>query len=238
MTSLLWLVLDEGAQEYAMHSTSPARSPDPTHAPQEAQSAVDHWIAKGGRFLHLPGWLDSDRDHWQAHWWQLPGHDKLEQADWQWPRRGDWMARLDEALGAGDPEAEPRPTVLVAHSLGCQLVAAWASHSRCTHRVSAAWLVAPPDTERPDMPPQLHNWRPMPRQRLPFPALALLSTNDPYAQLQRARQLCDDWGAEHREVGPAGHLNAASGLGDWPQGRLWLAEWLLQRNIVAPVDTP
>ena len=91
--------------------------------------------------------------------------------------------------------------------------------------------VAPPDTEGNDIPPQLHNWRPMPRQRLPFPALAVLSTDDPFAPLERARALCQDWGCEVREIGPVGHVNAASGLGDWPQGRLWLAEWLLQRGI-------
>lgn len=196
-----------------------------------AELALQHWMEQGGRLLHLPGWLDSGPDHWQAHWWQRPGHSKLEQSDWQWPRRGDWMARLDEAVGAGHPHEAVIPTVLVAHSLGCQLVAAWAAHSRWTQRVAAAWLVAPPDTEGNDIPPQLHNWRPMPRQRLPFPALAVLSTDDPFAPLERARALCQDWGCEVREIGPVGHVNAASGLGDWPQGRLWLAEWLLQRGI-------
>ncbi|MBK3018659.1 hypothetical protein FKK32_29435, partial [Klebsiella pneumoniae] len=42
-----------------------------------------------------------------------------EQADWQWPRRGDWMARLDEVLQQ-DARLQTQPAVLVAHSLGCQ----------------------------------------------------------------------------------------------------------------------
>ncbi|HMW21922.1 MAG TPA: alpha/beta fold hydrolase [Burkholderiaceae bacterium] len=168
----------------------------------------------GPRCLHLPGWLDSDAAHWQARWWQRPGHEKLEQADWQWPRRGDWMARLDEALLGPDA----RPVLLIAHSLGCQLVAAWAEHSVHTAHVAGALLVAPPDTERPDMPPQLHNWRPMRRARLPFPALAVISSDDPYCDPERARGLCADWGAEVIEAGARGHLNATSGLGDWPEG--------------------
>lgn len=182
------------------------------------------------RVLHLPGWLDSDPTHWQALWWSGPGHEKVEQSDWLWPRRGDWMARLDEVLCAGDD----RPVVLVAHSLGCQLVAAWASHSRLTHRVQAALLVAPPDTERADTPPQLHNWRPMSRRRLPFPAVALLSNDDPYCDIDRAAGLCLDWGARAVEVGRLGHINSASGLGDWPLGRWWLDELVAAAAACAP----
>jgi predicted alpha/beta hydrolase family esterase len=181
------------------------------------------------RILHLPGWLDSDPGHWQARWWGRPGHEKLEQSDWQWPRRGDWMARLDEVLLAGNDQPA-RPVVLVAHSLGCQLTAAWAAHSRHTARVHAALLVAPPDTERGDMPPQLHNWRPMSRARLPFPAIAVVSSNDPYCDPARARGLCADWGAEVVDAGAAGHLNTASGLGDWPQG------WALLQRLLAMAD--
>lgn len=184
--------------------------------------------AEGLRILHLPGWQDSDPAHWQAQWWPRPGHEKLEQADWHWPRRGDWMARLDEALQGDDL----RPVLLVAHSLGCQLVAAWAAHSRLTSRIHAALLVAPPDTERADTPPQLHNWRPMRRQRLPFRALAVISSDDPYCDEARARALCADWGAQVWAAGPRGHLNSASGLGDWPQG--WALLQALIRGEPAP----
>ena len=120
--------------------------------------------------LLLPGWLDSGAEHWQSRWERLFGYRRVQQADWVWPRRGDWMARLDEVL----LEVE-RPALLAAHSLGCHLVAAWAAHSRHTARVQGALLVAPPDTEREDAPPQLHGWAPMVRTALPFPSIALLS---------------------------------------------------------------
>lgn len=168
---------------------------------------------QGVRVLLLPGWLDSDARHWQSRWAALHGFEKVEQDDWVWPRRGDWMARLDEVLLQSSV-----PALLVAHSLGCQLVAAWAAHSRLADRVVAALLVAPPDTERIDMPPQLHGWRPMVRERLPFPALAVVSNEDPYADPGRSRALCAQWGAEVIEVGARGHLNADAGLGDWPEG--------------------
>jgi predicted alpha/beta hydrolase family esterase len=163
--------------------------------------------------LTLPGWQGSGPAHWQSRWEELYCYARVEQHDWQRPLRGDWMVRLEEALLACD-----EPAVLVAHSLGCLHVAAWASHSRNTHRVRAALLVAPPDTEREDLRALLPSWSPVPLPRLPFPARVLVSSNDPFGALERTRQFAAAWGAELIEVGDCGHLNADSALGDWPQG--------------------
>lgn len=171
------------------------------------------------RVLLLPGWLNSDPEHWQSRWERLFGYQRVEQSEWDWPRRGDWMARLDEVL-----LADERPALLVAHSLGCQLVAGWAEHSRHTSRVKGALLVAPPDTEAADMPPQLHNWRPIRRARLPFPAIAVVSSDDPFCAPERAAQMAADWDAQLLMAGARGHLNTASGLGDWPEGQALLEQ--------------
>lgn len=171
------------------------------------------------RVLLLPGWQNSGADHWQSRWERLYGDRRVEQHDWDWPRRGDWMARLDEVL----LESEA-PAVLAAHSLGCQLVAAWAAHSRLTGRVTGALLVAPPDTEREDMPPQLHGWRPVQRAALPFPSIAVISSDDPFGAAERTLQMAQAWGSRVVMAGPRGHLNADSGLGDWPEGRALLED--------------
>ena len=168
---------------------------------------------RSSRVLLLPGWQGSGATHWQSRWEALHGHQRVEQDDWFWPRRGDWMARLDEVLLQAS-----EPAWLVAHSLGCQLVAAWAAHSRHTARVSGALLVAPPDTERADTPPQLFNWRPIARQRLPFVSVVVASSNDPFCDTDRAHQMAADWGSEVVSIGPRGHINAESSLEDWPQG--------------------
>jgi predicted alpha/beta hydrolase family esterase len=175
-------------------------------------------VIEDRRVLLLPGWQHSGPGHWQTSWAQRHGWRRVEQADWLWPRRGDWMARLDEVLLEDDT-----PGLLVAHSLGCHLVAAWSAHSRHVARVHGALLVAPPDLEREDTPPQLANWRPVVRQRLRFRALALISTDDPFGAADRAQSLAEDWGARVELVGARGHINADSGLGDWPQGLRWLA---------------
>ncbi|EHR68953.1 putative esterase of the alpha/beta hydrolase fold [Burkholderiales bacterium JOSHI_001] len=163
--------------------------------------------------LLLPGWQDSGPAHWQSRWQVLHGFERVEQDDWWWPRRGDWMARLEDVL-----LAQPQPALLVAHSLGCHLVAAWAAHTQQAGRVRGALLVAPPDTEREDFPPNLTTWRPMLRQRLPFATTLVASRDDPYGSFDRAAALAADWGATLHDIGARGHVNAESGLGDWPEG--------------------
>jgi uncharacterized protein len=174
-------------------------------------------MTQAPRVLLLPGWLDSGPAHWQSRWEALHGDQRVVQSDWLWPKRGDWMARLEEVLLQGD-----QPALLVAHSLGCQLAAAWAAHSRHTARVKGALLVAPPDTERDDMPPNLYNWRPIVRARLPFAATVVTSSDDPYCGSERAAGMARDWGAERVDIGARGHINGDSGLGDWPEGRALL----------------
>jgi uncharacterized protein len=176
------------------------------------------------RVLLLPGWQDSGPGHWQSLWQAQHGFERVQQADWHWPRRGDWMAQLDEAVLA----APLTPTVLAAHSLGCQLVAAWAAHSQHTACVKGALLVAPPDTAHASTPPQLANWRHIVRSRLPFAAHVVYSSNDPFCAAQRALAMAADWGAATTSMGELGHINADSGLGDWPQGLAWLQQ--LQRT--------
>ncbi len=81
------------------------------------------------------------------------------------------------------------PVVLVAHSLGCILTAWWAAHSRNTHKVQGALLVAPGDVESPEVAPLLPGWSPIARQPLPFPATLVASRNDPYCHWDRATAL-------------------------------------------------
>jgi uncharacterized protein len=175
--------------------------------------------------LILPGWLNSGPLHWQTLWERAYGYERVEQHDWQRPLRGDWIARLEDVVLA---QNAGQPISLVAHSLGCHLVAAWAAVSRNAHRVKAALLVAPPDMSRADFPADMHSWRkplfgPMPGReaaptRFPFTATCVLSSNDPFGSLERGQQQAAAWGANSVEIGPRGHINGESGLGDWPQG--------------------
>ncbi len=56
------------------------------------------------------------------------------------------------------------------------------------------------------------------RAPLPFPALLAYSSDDPYCDAGRALGMAADWHAEAVALGPLGHVNGESGLGDWPAG--------------------
>ena len=170
-------------------------------------------------YLTLPGWQNSGPDHWQSRWEILYGDQRVAQHDWITPLRGDWQMQLETAV-----LETTGPIVLVAHSMGCALVGAWAAVSKNAHRIRAAFLVAPGDLEQAPEVAHLHSWQPMVLQVLPFPALLLGSQNDPYCRLERARYFANCWGAEFKDYGACGHINAASGLGDWPDGRRLLEE--------------
>jgi uncharacterized protein len=175
--------------------------------------------------LILPGWQNSGPDHWQSRWEALHGYRRVDQHDWLRPRRGDWIARLEDmVLGCEGP------VVLVAHSLGCILTAAWAQVSRSTTRVQAALLVAPGDAEREELRGVLPSWSPIVRQRLPFPSVLVGSRNDPYCRFERAQGLASDWGARLMDLGEVGHINAESGLGDWPAGHALLTDLIDKKD--------
>jgi predicted alpha/beta hydrolase family esterase len=177
------------------------------------------------RILLLPGWQNSDPGHWQSRWEALYGDRRVEQHEWMRPLRGDWSARLEEEV-----LASPGPVAFAAHSLGCILVAAWAAHSRNIHKVRAALLVSPGDLERDDLRQQIPGWAPIVRLPLPFPSVLTAANDDPYCDAARSRQLAQGWGARFVDAGPGGHLNAESGLGDWPAGRQLLNDLLKETD--------
>ncbi len=161
--------------------------------------------------LLLPGWQNSGPTHWQSLWQAAYGYARVEQHDWMRPLRGDWVARLQEAVLArvdGAQTATPCAIVLVAHSLGCHLVAAWAALS----------LVAPSDPRREEWPGVLASWRNPVLDRLPFPSLLLGSHDDPYCSFARAQAFAAAWDARFVDCGHCGHINADAGLGAWPHG--------------------
>lgn len=176
--------------------------------------------------LILPGLFNSEEGHWQTLWERmLPNAERVLQKDWNAPHRTDWVAALDTVIaGTGGP------IVLAAHSLGCALTVWWANiHRQAPHasRVKGALLVAPPDVERADFPEFVSGFAPIQREPLPFKTFVVASNNDPWCSLSTARSWASDWHADFHDIGPRGHINADSGLGDWPQGRRWLEELVL-----------
>ncbi len=173
-------------------------------------------------FLLLPGLGNSGVDHWQSHWsMAFPNASRVLQDEWDHPRREDWLDRLDRHVADGR-----RPAILIGHSLGTALAVHWLA-SRPPGRVKAALLVAPSDVESAAHTPEdVRDFAPLPRTRLPVPAIVVASRNDPYVDPGRAKTFAENWGADFFDAGELGHINGASKLGLWPQGLLVLGRLL------------
>ena len=91
--------------------------------------------------LIVPGLGGSGPDHWQSIWQrEVPNAERVEQADWDRPVPSDWLRVLAHAT------AERPGAVVVAHSLGCILLAHLVERQLRTP-IAAALLVAPADVE-------------------------------------------------------------------------------------------
>ena len=187
----------------------------------------------GPTVVFVPGLRDHVADHWQTllaakldRTRTVPPlvHDRLSL-----PAR---VAALDRLL-----TEVTGPVILVAHSAGVMITAHWARrHDRA---VASALLATPPDLEVPlpdgyPTPDELdrNGWLPVPREPLPFPSIVAASTNDPLAGFDRVAGLARDWHSRLVTIGPAGHLNPASGYGPWPA-----AEELIDTLIREPTAT-
>lgn len=168
--------------------------------------------------LILPGWQGSGPEHWQAHWLDLMDKTVLvRQRDWEHPDLDDWLTVAVEAI-----ERHPNP-ILVGHSLGAILIAHLA-RCRPDLPIAGALLVAPADVDnRAEQVPQVASFAPLPTAPLGFPAIVVGSRNDPWMPPARARILARMWEAEYVDAGHAGHINAATDLGAWPEGQKLLA---------------
>lgn len=171
--------------------------------------------------LLLPGIGNSGPEHWQTLWEQQhPNFQRVVQRDWKYPEAGEWWQTLQDAVQTAGPN-----TVLVAHSLACLTLAQWAAHDQTPIR--AAMLVAVPDPLGPAFPPEATGFTPLPTAAFSFPSVVVSSSNDPYGSPAHAERCAAAWGSRLVNVGAAGHINAASGLGDWPEGYAILQELIV-----------
>jgi predicted alpha/beta hydrolase family esterase len=165
----------------------------------------------------LPGIGGSGELHWQTLWERAdPRCRRFQPTDWEEPVLTDWIGALDRAIGAAS-----RPPLLVAHSLACLLVAHWQQTSPV--RIAGAFLVAVPNPQSQTFPVEAASFVDPPSSKFRFPSLVIASANDPYGTIDHARRRARQWGSGIVEAGELGHINEASGLGDWPMGKALLA---------------
>jgi uncharacterized protein len=171
--------------------------------------------------LIIPGLGGSGPDHWQSRWQaKLSTARRVEQKDWDHPVLPDWRANIAAAVSQAE-----RPVILVAHSLGAVTVADIAGE--LGDRVKGGFLVAPPSIrsirEIDSIDPRFTE---APLAALPFPSVLVASRDDPYATYEESEDFARAWKSEIADAGNAGHINAASGHGPWPEGLMKLAGFL------------
>ena len=169
--------------------------------------------------LFVPGLRDHVEDHWQTHAARsLPGSITIPPLTTDRLSYAARVAAVDAALRRIEGEV-----VIAAHSAGCLMVAQWALAP--TRKIKGALLATPADVENP-LPPgypslvdlSASGWVPIPRARLPFPALVAASRNDPLASYDKVASMAARWGADLHDAGDVGHLNPPAGFGPWPAG--------------------
>ena len=176
--------------------------------------------------VFVPGLRDEVPGHWQSLLQaRLPGSACVPRLGKDNLSLAAWVKAIDRTVAA-----MPRPVVLVAHSAGVMMVAHWALG--LWSDVCGALLVAPPDLEAglpagyPAKEALAQNgWMPIPRVSLPFRSVLVGSSNDPLCSLARAKSFAGAWGSEWIDAGAVGHLNPASGHGEWPQAMELLARF-------------
>jgi serine hydrolase len=172
--------------------------------------------------LLIPGIGNSGPEHWQSHWETKNRRCvRVLQRDWEHPICTEWIRSLESAVASSGDQV-----VVAAHSLGCLLVVHWLAGT--TLKISAALLVAVPNPNGPNFPPEALGFDAVPRQRLSCPSLVVGSTNDPYCDIEVTKSYADDWGSRFLNLGRVGHINADSNLGEWRLGQRLLRDLLLR----------
>ena len=168
-------------------------------------------------FVIIPGIDNSDQAHWQSIWeteWgasaariDVASWEKPELDDWCWPSTAPCVRRVraqswsPTALAVWLPPSGRQPTPPCPE--GCS----WSAHrTLAVHLSRVSWPALLLSTPNPYIP-----------QAWLCPA-----TTNSFCTLERAEQLARGWGLPLISVGPLGHINSASGLGRWEDGRALL----------------
>jgi len=168
--------------------------------------------------VFVPGLRDHVPQHWQTLLQErLPGSVCV-------PRLGKTVVSLPAWVEALDATIDSvvGPVVLVAHSAGVPITVHWARGHAAD--VVGALLATPPDLDVP-LPAGYptretlaqNGWMPVPEMSLPFRSTVVASTNDSLAAFDRVERFARLWKSAFFNAGAVGHLNPASGFGEWPQ---------------------
>lgn len=169
------------------------------------------------QILIAPGLGSSGEVHWQTLWEQEhPDLVRIEQKNWESPICHDWACQIERYVA----NFAHSPIVVVAHSLACIALVHWSQHTK--QKIKGALLVAPADVHEDILSSEVKGFAPVPLNKLPFESIVVASSNDPYCTLKRSIHFARHWSSDFIHIGAKGHINAASQLGNWIDGKALL----------------
>lgn len=172
------------------------------------------------KLVFVPGIGNSGPGHWQSGWEGLfAGSVRISPASWTEPTLDDWIGAIERVADGGEKGA-----VFVCHSLGCLAFLHWAATTAKPWQ--GAFLVGIPDARGPNFPAAAAGFEFLDTRVLTRPVLALASSDDPYDPKGLGVALAQRAGGAVIGLGARGHVNEASGLGDWQEGQALFTAFL------------
>lgn len=166
----------------------------------------------------VPGVGGSDSLHWQS--WlqqQIVDSSRVVQQNWNQPILCQWVENFYQHI-----TQIKQPVQIVAHSFGClTTIAALAQYPALKHWIQSVLLVAPANPARFSWDgfatSEQHLGQVFANFRLNIPASMVVSENDPWLSFEDAIGYAQIWQIPYINQGLAGHINVASGYGEWMQ---------------------
>jgi predicted alpha/beta hydrolase family esterase len=114
--------------------------------------------------------------------------------------------------------------VLIAHSLGCHLVAK--SYPIIKKWTRGIFFVAPPNLDSEALRKDLSSFKSAKSEGFECVAWLIYSEDDPFASVPYSKSMGDTLRMKTFTVGKRGHINSDSNIGNWDEGSLLFNQML------------
>lgn len=192
------------------------------------------------KIVFIPGLGGSGENHWQSIWVKKMSNTLMvDFENMDAPVLEEWLKTFNEVMSKVS-----EPTVLVAHSLGCSLVAHWIKRNRDENvvewvqgnekenevKIAAVMMVACADVDSEEHTPDIvRSFAPLPLNKMPYPSVLVISENDPYVEKERASYFAAKWSSKPIFIGNKDHISSGPLVGEWEEGQEILSD-LIKRS--------
>ncbi len=167
------------------------------------------------KVLLLHGWGGSDYPHWQAHLAMEVAKNygtvsfPLIQHP-HYPSKNRWIKEVRAVL------EDFRPDTVVCHSLANTLWF-WLCEMRIAPQIERLFMVSPPSLHTSEEVLKSFYPAPMPETLCAEEVTLYVSDNDPWIEIDEAKQIAEHYDATLHILHDAGHINTESGFGKWEE---------------------